>query len=254
MTTDAFPKFGVRRIRLDGRPVTVAVLAKGAGMIAPHMATLLVYILTDARVSRPALRRVLTDGAPALVQRDRRRRRHEHQRHGAAAGQRRRRQSAPDAAFTAVRCVRGGDRGADARCRPHGGDGRRGGDEGRRRRRARRAHAGATRRAWPTRSPARRCARRPSTAAIRTPGESSARRATAARASIRRAWTCTSTTCRSCGAGSRWSAPSNGAPIGSPPSRRSPSPSICTPDAARAERMVSDLTVDYVRFNSDYRT
>lgn len=64
MTTDAFPKFAVRRLRLDGRPVTVAILAKGAGMIAPHMATLLVYVLTDARVSRPALRRILRDGLP----------------------------------------------------------------------------------------------------------------------------------------------------------------------------------------------
>ena len=64
MTTDAFPKFGERRLRLDGRPVTVAVLAKGAGMIAPHMATLLVYILTDAAVSRSALRRTLTAALP----------------------------------------------------------------------------------------------------------------------------------------------------------------------------------------------
>lgn len=64
MTTDAFPKFGERRLRLDGRPVTVAVLAKGAGMIAPHMATLLVYILTDACVSRSALRRILAAGLP----------------------------------------------------------------------------------------------------------------------------------------------------------------------------------------------
>ena len=64
MTTDAFPKFGVERLRLDGRPVTVAGLAKGAGMIAPHMATLLVYVLTDAAVSRPALRRVLMRALP----------------------------------------------------------------------------------------------------------------------------------------------------------------------------------------------
>jgi glutamate N-acetyltransferase/amino-acid N-acetyltransferase len=64
MTTDAFPKFGVERLRLDGRPVTIAGMAKGAGMIAPHMATLLVYILTDAAVSRSALRRVLSAALP----------------------------------------------------------------------------------------------------------------------------------------------------------------------------------------------
>ncbi|MFN8641383.1 MAG: bifunctional glutamate N-acetyltransferase/amino-acid acetyltransferase ArgJ [Candidatus Binatia bacterium] len=64
MTTDAFPKFAERRLRLDRRPVTLAVLAKGAGMIAPHMATLLVYVLTDAAVSRSALRRVLALALP----------------------------------------------------------------------------------------------------------------------------------------------------------------------------------------------
>jgi glutamate N-acetyltransferase/amino-acid N-acetyltransferase len=64
MTTDAFPKFGARHLRLDGCPVTVAVLAKGAGMIAPRLATLLVYILTDADISRSALRRILAQGLP----------------------------------------------------------------------------------------------------------------------------------------------------------------------------------------------
>ena len=64
MTTDAFPKFGVERVRIGGRWVTVAGLAKGAGMIAPHMATLLVYVLTDAAVTRAALRRALTAALP----------------------------------------------------------------------------------------------------------------------------------------------------------------------------------------------
>jgi glutamate N-acetyltransferase/amino-acid N-acetyltransferase len=64
MTTDAFPKFAVARLRLGGRPVTIAGLVKGAGMIAPHMATLLGYVLTDAAVARPALRRVLAGALP----------------------------------------------------------------------------------------------------------------------------------------------------------------------------------------------
>lgn len=64
MTTDAFPKFAVERVRLDGCDVTIAGLAKGAGMIAPNMATLLAYVLTDARVSRPALRRILAAALP----------------------------------------------------------------------------------------------------------------------------------------------------------------------------------------------
>jgi len=58
-TTDAFPKTAVRRLRLGGREVTVAALGKGAGMIAPDMATLLVFVCTDAHVAAPATRRTL---------------------------------------------------------------------------------------------------------------------------------------------------------------------------------------------------
>jgi glutamate N-acetyltransferase/amino-acid N-acetyltransferase len=58
-TTDAFPKTAVRRLRLGGRPVTLAVLGKGCGMIAPGMATLLVFALTDARIGRAAAARAL---------------------------------------------------------------------------------------------------------------------------------------------------------------------------------------------------
>jgi glutamate N-acetyltransferase / amino-acid N-acetyltransferase len=58
-TTDVFPKTAVRRLRLAGRPVTVAVLGKGAGMIQPDMATLLVFVLTDARLAPAAARRIL---------------------------------------------------------------------------------------------------------------------------------------------------------------------------------------------------
>jgi len=66
-TTDAFPKTAVRRLRLGGRPVTVAALGKGGGMIAPQMATLLVFVVTDARVAAAAARRTLRDAvAPTL--------------------------------------------------------------------------------------------------------------------------------------------------------------------------------------------
>jgi glutamate N-acetyltransferase/amino-acid N-acetyltransferase len=64
MTTDAFAKFAVERVPLGGRMVTIAGMAKGAGMIAPHMATLLAYVLTDARVSRATLQRVLAAALP----------------------------------------------------------------------------------------------------------------------------------------------------------------------------------------------
>ena len=64
MTTDAFPKFAVERVPVGGRTITIAGMAKGAGMIAPHMATLLVYVLTDARIARATLRRVLAAALP----------------------------------------------------------------------------------------------------------------------------------------------------------------------------------------------
>lgn len=64
MTTDAFPKYAVEKIRLGRREVTIAGLAKGAGMIAPNMATMLAYVLTDAAVSRRALRRAMDTALP----------------------------------------------------------------------------------------------------------------------------------------------------------------------------------------------
>jgi len=58
-TTDAFPKTAVRKLRLGGRDVTIAVAGKGGGMIAPNMATLLVFVMTDARLSAGFARRTL---------------------------------------------------------------------------------------------------------------------------------------------------------------------------------------------------
>src|SRR5262245_3085401 len=66
-TTDAFPKTAVRRVRLDGRDVTVAALGKGGGMIAPNMATLLAFVVTDARVSIPAARRTLEEAVDTTL-------------------------------------------------------------------------------------------------------------------------------------------------------------------------------------------
>ncbi len=50
MTTDAFPKFATRELRLSGGTVRLATMAKGAGMICPNMATMLCVVLTDAVV------------------------------------------------------------------------------------------------------------------------------------------------------------------------------------------------------------
>ena len=61
MTTDTFPKGASARAEIDGVPVVVAGIAKGSGMIAPDMATMLAFVFTDARlpaaVLQPALRR-----------------------------------------------------------------------------------------------------------------------------------------------------------------------------------------------------
>jgi glutamate N-acetyltransferase/amino-acid N-acetyltransferase len=50
LTTDQFRKVGSRQIEIDGYPVTIAGMAKGAGMIGPNMATMLCTILTDAKL------------------------------------------------------------------------------------------------------------------------------------------------------------------------------------------------------------
>ncbi len=48
MTTDAFRKSMQRSVTLDGKTYTIAAMAKGAGMIAPNMATMLAVVVTDA--------------------------------------------------------------------------------------------------------------------------------------------------------------------------------------------------------------
>jgi glutamate N-acetyltransferase/amino-acid N-acetyltransferase len=63
MTTDTFPKLATRTVRLGGTDVVINGFAKGAGMIAPDLATMLVYIFTDAAVARPALQAMLAAGA-----------------------------------------------------------------------------------------------------------------------------------------------------------------------------------------------
>jgi glutamate N-acetyltransferase/amino-acid N-acetyltransferase len=59
MTTDAAPKRAAARGKVGGRPVTVAGVCKGAGMIAPNMATMLCLITTDAAIAPKMLRAAL---------------------------------------------------------------------------------------------------------------------------------------------------------------------------------------------------
>ena len=59
MTTDTFPKGSARSVMIGGRNVSIAGFAKGSGMIAPDMATMLVYIFTDAMIAAPELQDLL---------------------------------------------------------------------------------------------------------------------------------------------------------------------------------------------------
>ena len=61
MTTDTYAKGASTEVVIDGKPVKIAGIAKGSGMIAPDMATMLVYIFTDAKVSRPVLQQTLSE-------------------------------------------------------------------------------------------------------------------------------------------------------------------------------------------------
>ena len=60
MTTDTFPKACTVKARLGGKTVTINGIAKGSGMIAPDMATMLVFIFTDAAVPAKILQKLLT--------------------------------------------------------------------------------------------------------------------------------------------------------------------------------------------------
>ncbi|KZE34662.1 bifunctional glutamate N-acetyltransferase/amino-acid acetyltransferase ArgJ [Chelatococcus daeguensis] len=62
MTTDTFPKVATRTVNLGGVPVTINGIAKGAGMIAPDMATMLSFVVTDAPIAAPVLQRLLARG------------------------------------------------------------------------------------------------------------------------------------------------------------------------------------------------
>lgn len=62
MTTDTFPKVATATAEIGGVAVTVNGIAKGAGMIAPDMATMLSFVFTDAPISAPALQALLSKG------------------------------------------------------------------------------------------------------------------------------------------------------------------------------------------------
>jgi len=63
MTTDTFPKAATRKARLGGVTVTLNGIAKGSGMIAPDMATMLSFIFTDAALPPRLLQKLLSKSA-----------------------------------------------------------------------------------------------------------------------------------------------------------------------------------------------
>jgi glutamate N-acetyltransferase/amino-acid N-acetyltransferase len=65
MTTDTFPKGAFEQVEIGGTTVTIAGIAKGSGMIAPDMATMLGYIFTDATVTQDGLQAMLTAATKA---------------------------------------------------------------------------------------------------------------------------------------------------------------------------------------------
>lgn len=62
-TTDKFVKTASRSIEIDGRPVQVTAMAKGAGMIGPNMATMLCVVMTDAKLTSEVAQTILSAAA-----------------------------------------------------------------------------------------------------------------------------------------------------------------------------------------------
>ncbi len=60
MTTDTFAKGAGRSVEIDGKTILISGFAKGSGMIAPDMATMLVYIFTDAAVTSSVLQQIIS--------------------------------------------------------------------------------------------------------------------------------------------------------------------------------------------------
>jgi len=69
LTTDTKPKLVSRRFDIEGAPVTITGMAKGAGMLCPNMATMLAFIATDARIHQAVLERAFRHAVDASFNR-----------------------------------------------------------------------------------------------------------------------------------------------------------------------------------------
>jgi glutamate N-acetyltransferase/amino-acid N-acetyltransferase len=63
MTTDTFPKLASATVEIDGVEVVISGIAKGSGMIAPDMATMLSFVFTDMPIAAPVLQTMVAKGA-----------------------------------------------------------------------------------------------------------------------------------------------------------------------------------------------
>ncbi len=61
LTTDTFPKGAFAKTRIGGVPVVIGGIAKGSGMIAPNMATMLAFLFTDAKIPARVLQSLLSE-------------------------------------------------------------------------------------------------------------------------------------------------------------------------------------------------
>ena len=61
MTTDTYAKGSTASVEINGKTVKISGIAKGSGMVAPDMATMLVYIFTDAKIAQPDLQALLAN-------------------------------------------------------------------------------------------------------------------------------------------------------------------------------------------------
>ena len=69
MTTDTRPKTASRQVEIAGETITIAGIAKGAGMIQPNMATMLAYVATDARIAQALLDKLVKEAVGASFNR-----------------------------------------------------------------------------------------------------------------------------------------------------------------------------------------
>lgn len=63
ITTDKFAKISSRKIKIGGKSATICAIGKGAGMIAPNMATMLCFVLTDIKISKSFAAKTLREAA-----------------------------------------------------------------------------------------------------------------------------------------------------------------------------------------------